>query len=159
MQKNDLLSPSVQYNIIWFIIGAVLLLLVIVVYMYIFWTTRKKKIRTLATLPVITQVHVSIDALREKYLKIITTIEFQYQNKEIDLRQLHLLLSTTVRLFVYEVKGISVHKLTLTEIKNADLVKLYDVIVKYYPLEFDSLQNGDANNSVALAKGMVQQWS
>ncbi len=159
MQKNDLLSPSVQYNIIWFIIGAVLLLLIIVLYTYIFWTTRKKKIRTLATLPVITQVHVSIDALREKYLKIITTIEFQYQNKEIDLRQLHLLLSTTVRLFVYEVKGISVHKLTLTEIKNADLVKLYDVIVKYYPLEFDSLQNGDANNSVALAKGMVQQWS
>ncbi len=159
MQKNDLLSPSVQYNIIWFIIGAVLLLLIIVLYTYIFWTTRKKKIRTLATLPVITQVHVSIDALREKYLKIITTIEFQYQNKEIDLRQLHLLLSTTVRLFVYEVKGISVHKLTLTEIKNADLIKLYDVIVKYYPLEFDSLQNGDANNSVALAKGMVQQWS
>lgn len=159
MQRNDLLTPPVQYNIIWLIAGSVLLLAVLALNFFILWSTRKKKIKSVATLPVLPPVQISIEELRKKYLGMITAIEFQYHNEEISLRQLHLLLSTTVRLFVFEVKGVAVHKLTLTEIKKIDLKALSDVIENYYPPEFERIENGKADNAISLARRMVQQWS
>ena len=159
MQKNDQLTPPVQYSPIWLIVGTVLLLAIIAVNVYIYWSTRKKKITTIATLPMLPQTKISIEELRTKYLQMITTIEYKYQNHEFDLRQLHLLLSLTIRLFVFEAKGVAVHKFTLSEIQHAELKELYDVILQYYPIEFDAAQKRDAASSIELARRMVMQWS
>jgi hypothetical protein len=159
MQRNDQLTPPVQYSPIWLIIGIVLVLAVIAVNVFIFWSTRKKKIKTIESLPMLPKTHISIEALRNKYLQMITTFEFKYHNHEIDLRQLHLLLSTTIRLFVFEAKGVAVHKFTLTEIQHTEFKALYDVILQYYPNEFDALLKGDANSAIELARRMVLQWS
>lgn len=159
MQNSQELVPPVQYSRIWLIVGLLLAVVVCLVNGYILWSTRKKKIRSIEHLPVLKPVVVSIDALKQKYFTLITEIEVQYRKNEIDARQVHLLLSTTARLFVFEVKGVSVHKFTLTEIKKLDLQALSSVIEEYYPPEFSKLGAGDPVKSIALARRMVQQWS
>ncbi len=159
MQNSQELVPPVQYGRIWLIVGLLLAAIVCGVNGYILWSTRKKRIRSIQHLPVLKPVVVSIDALRQKYFTLITEIEVQYTKGEIDVRQVHLLLSTTARLFVFEAKGVSVHKLTLTEIRKLDLQALSDVIAEYYPPEFSKLEAGEAAKAIALARRMVQQWS
>lgn len=159
MQKNNELTPPIQYDILWVILGGIILLGVILWNSYIIWSTRKRKIRSLELLPILPPVPVSIEALRQKYLNLINQIEDQYQQKQIDVRQVHLLLSITIRLFVFEVKGIAVHRLTLKEIKQTDIKVLADVIEQYYRPEFVRQQSGDASQSIDLARKMVQQWS
>jgi hypothetical protein len=158
MQSNEL-TPPMQYGITWFLIGSSILICVIALNAYILYSTRKKKIRAISTLPALAPVQIDINAIKQKYFSIITQIEKQYHLKQIDTRTVHQLLSITLRLFVYEIKGLELHKFTLSEIKRTDFTALAAVIEIYYPPEFKQIDNSDADKAIALARKLVQEWS
>jgi hypothetical protein len=159
MQNNIELTPPIQYSLVWFVVGSSIFAAIILLNGYILFSTRKKKIRTVSTLPIIPPVYVDIEKIKQKYFSLITQIEKQYHGKEINERTVHQLLSITLRLFVFEIKGLATHKFTLSEIKRADVTVLANVIEALYPPEFEAISNGDANAAIAMSRKMVQEWS
>ena len=159
MQNNIELTPPIQYSYFWIIIGSTLLIAVLVLNGYILFSTRKKKIRSVGALPILPPAYIDVEKIKQKYFSLITQIEKQFHGNEINERTVHQLLSITLRLFVFEIKGLATHKFTLSEIKRADITALANVIEVLYPPEFEAISRGDANSAIALARKMVQEWS
>jgi len=72
---------------------------------------------------------------------------------------LHWALSMNVRYFVYEAKHFPAPVLTLSDLKLAPYPALTNLIAEYYPEEFAAILHGEAEASVAAAKGFIQQWN
>lgn len=159
MPNSPELTQPMQYGAGWLSVGIALILLAIGVNAWVFIITRKRKIRSMATLPALPPAAPPLDALRQKYFSLITEIEMKYHQKEIVARTAYQLLSITLRLFVHEARGIATHKLTLAEIKRAGLENLGGVIEQYYPPEFSALDPSEVDKAIAVARKMVQEWS
>lgn len=156
---NSELTQPMQYGAGWLSAGIILIVLVVGFNAWIFYSTRKKKQRKMATLPVLPPAAPPLDTLRQKYFALITEIEVKYHQQEITARTAYQLLSITVRLFVHEARGIATHRLTLAEIKRAGLDNLGNVIEHYYPPEFSSLNPAEVDTAIGIARKMVQEWS
>lgn len=154
----EALNPPIQYDRIWFIIGCLLLLTVPIWYGCLLWATRRKQMKSLATLAPI-PIGAELDALKAKYLRIIEELYQAYQRKEISLRTLHGDLSMTVRYFVFEAKQFPAPTMTLSDLNLAPYPTLTKLIGEYYPEEFAKITHGAAPTSVDAAKGFVIQWT
>ena len=153
----DTLHPPIQYNLIWLIIGAVLLLTIPAWYGLALWMTRRKPINTLNDLKPL-PTGAELKKLKAKYLRLIEEWHQRYLKKEINLRELHLALSMTARYFVYEAKHFPAPLLTLDDLKHSPYPALTQLIADYYPEEFAAMEHGNAEKSVEAAKGFIQQW-
>lgn len=149
--------PPITYSLLWFFIGLALLLIMVTWFGAVLWSTRRKPIATLSNIATLTTQD-ELDRLKKKYLKLIDECYQKYQNQDTDLRGLHRGLSMTVRYFVFEVRHFPAQKLTLTDLRRAPYPALTKIIEVYYPSEFAALKTGDALESVAAAKNMVEQW-
>jgi hypothetical protein len=139
MQSVKGLNPPLQYSVIWLIIGLVLLLAIISWYGFTFWLTRRRPVKSLATIKQLSTAS-DLNQLKANYLQRIEACFQQYQRQEISLRSLHQTLSM------------------LADLKLSAYPTLTELVAAYYPSEFTATEIGDAQASVNAAKGFIQQW-
>jgi hypothetical protein len=100
----------------------------------------------------------NIPAIKNKHLRELEAIEYQYKSNKIELRKAYQMISENVRLFVFEVTDITTQNYTLMEIKKLNIPNLYDAIAEYYEPEFSKKPSGDFINSVNKAKTIIQKF-
>ena len=84
---------------------------------------------------------------------------YTYKSGKISLRKAYQQISEAVRYFVFEVTGISTQNFSLSEIKNANIPGLYDLIEEYYEPEFASKTNGDFDSAISKARRIINEWN
>ena len=100
-----------------------------------------------------------IKQIKERYLKQLDTIESEYNNQKIELRQAYMLISEAVRMFVFEATDIKTQNYSLNEIKKMNLPVLYDLIKEYYEPEFAFKPVGDFSSSINKARSVILKWN
>lgn len=158
MSGGSGLNPPIQYSISWLLIGIFLMFVIIIWYAFVFWHTRLKQSKTIATLKKHAPVVVDISKLKQKYLALIREEANKYREKQISPRTLHINLSKLCRFFIFEVKGFPAPTLTLSDLKRSDQKMLTALIETYYPNEFDSILHGQPEVSVKQAEDLITQW-
>ncbi len=151
------LNPPIHYNYIWLIIGSTILLCILVWYVSVFLTTRRKPVKSLAMLPVLSPAS-TLGELKARYIQQIEERHQRYKNKEISFKELHDGLSVLVRYFVYEANHFPAPILTLGELKRTPYPKLAKLIAYFYPQEFALKESANSDASVEAAKGFIQEW-
>lgn len=100
----------------------------------------------------------NIPTIKNKHLRELEAIEYQYKNNKLELRKAYQLISENVRLFVFEVTDITTQNYSLMEIKKLNIPNLYETIAEYYEPEFSKKPSGDFINSVQKAKTIIQKF-
>ena len=100
----------------------------------------------------------NIPAIKNKHLRELETIEYQYKNNKLELRKVYQLISENVRLFIFEVTDITTQNYSLMEIKKLNIPNLYETIAEYYEPEFSKKPSGDFINSINKAKAIIQKF-
>ncbi len=148
-----------SYEPLWLMIGCMLLLMVALWYGAIFYLTRRKKQRTVASLPPRAYTPPDLTALRAKYLQLILEVEGHYTAKALSAREVHQKLSYLLRMFVFEIRGHRVDTLTLDDLKKTRYTELTAAIESYYLPEFTAVERGNVNDALALARKVVTEWN
>ena len=151
-------NPPVQYSLIWLIIAGCLLTSVVMWYGFVVWHTRRKPLKSLDGLKVLTDEE-KLRALKRKYLLLVNEGYEKYQRKQTSLRGLHRGLSMAVRYFVYEAAHFPAPRLTLADLERAPYPKLTRVIASYYRQEFATIESGDPTSAVQAARELIEQWT
>ncbi len=149
------LQEALQFHILWVFLAIALLIgaLVLIIYAYKkYYVADDKKI--IIKKP----SKQSIPKIKEKYLNQINELEINLKNNTINNRQGYQKLSTIIRMFVYEMTGISVQNYTLEEIKVLRMPRLTKLVAEYYEPEFSSYDLGDALDSLSLTRKVVEAW-
>ena len=100
----------------------------------------------------------NIPAIKNKHLRELEAIEYQYKSNKLELRKAYQLISENIRLFVFEVTDITTQNYSLMEIKKLNIPNLYETIAEYYEPEFSKKPSGDFINSVNKAKTIIQKF-
>jgi flagellar basal body-associated protein FliL len=158
MQDAKELLPLVNYQPQWIVIGSLLILGAVTWVGFIFWHTRKRPQKTVASLSAQKVANVDIAGLKKKYLGLIDQIAQESQQKAINARQAHQKLSILVRLFVFEATGYQTQVMTLADIEKRNLPKLQTTISALYPNEFSQLLTGSVEDALGKARDMVTTW-
>jgi len=158
MQNAKELSPLIGYQSQWLIIGSALILMTILWFVTIFWLTRRRTYRTVSTIGPKEIVGKDLEALRRKYLGLISEIQRLSMQQQLNARQVHQKLSMTVRLFAYEASGFRAQVMTLADIQKGRFPDLGSVIATYYPSEFGVFLRGSVEDAVARAQKVVSAW-
>lgn len=159
MQKSVELREWVAYEPIWLIVGLILLVVIIAWYGWVFFSTRRKPQRSLATLQPQPYIPPDLTGLKQKYLQLIAEVDTAYQSKQISARVVHQKLSYLLRMFVFETRGHRVDTLTLADLQKTRYEQLTKAIERYYLPEFTKVQQGDVQSALALAREVVEQWN
>jgi hypothetical protein len=159
MQKTVELREWVAYEPIWFVVGSILLALIIAWYAWVFFSTRRKPQRSLATLQPQPSIPPDLTNLKQKYLQLIAEVDATYQAKQISARVVHQKLSYLLRMFVFETRGHRVDTLTLADLQKTRYEQLTKAIERYYLPEFTKVQQGDVQSALTLAREVVEQWN
>ena len=144
------------YDIGWSIAGILFLLAAILIVVAVLFTTRKKIIKSLATLKIKEPKIVDIEALKQKYLGLIDQVERNFANHMIKASVAHQRLSLVVRLFYCEAVGIRADVMVLSDLKKSKYKSLVANIEKLYPNEFNTLEGGSVKNSAEEARKLVR---
>lgn len=155
---NLKLHPPIQYDLIWLIIGLCLLAIVLGWCTWMFWSTRRKPIKSLETLEILPE-GAEFARLKAKYLKLIDDQAALYRAGKISVRQLQQELSRLVRMFVYEARHFPAPRLTLSDLMLATYPLLTKLIARLYPGEFAPTNSWDGEAAIESAKGYIRQWS
>lgn len=145
------------YSPVWAIIGAAFLLAAGAVLFLIYFTTRKKEIKTLKNIPIKPPKVVDMNALKAKYLSMINEVEQSFRARKVKSSVAHQQLSLIVRLFYYEALGFHADVLTLNDLKKSNYKTLTQTIEVYYPNEFDAIQRGSVSDAAKLARKLVEE--
>ena len=101
----------------------------------------------------------NIPAIKNKYINKLNEIESKYKAGKIDLRKAYQQISEDVRFFIFEVTNITTQNFSLSEIKEANIPGLYDLIEEYYEPEFSSKSVGDFDDAINKARRIVSEWN
>lgn len=101
----------------------------------------------------------NIQAIKNKYINKLNEIESRYKTGKIDLRKAYQQISEEVRFFVFEVTDITTQNFSLSEIKEANIPGLYELIEEYYEPEFASKSVGDFDDAINKARRIVSEWN
>lgn len=100
----------------------------------------------------------ALNVIKADYIKRINVIEAAYNNKEIDSREMHQRLSSTVREFVNEVTGISAQTFVLSDFAKVQMPQVQALIEAFYAPEFapqEIIELQSAEN----ARKVVSEWN
>lgn len=153
---DNMISAPFYYSIWWLIAGIILMATFAGILGYIFYTTRRKQIKTLSTLRKLEPHTVDMNVLREKYLRLIDEVDKKYNAGKLKSSEAHQELSLLVRLFFCEAMGFHAEVMTLNDLKRTNYTKLAKLIDQYYPDEFDTLENGVVQQSIEHARDIVR---
>lgn len=159
MQDVPSLSPLLQYTPLPLFIALGLLVAVGTWYGLVFWLTRRKQQKVLATLPPSAPVAIDTSALKSSYLHLIDVVEEHYRARELKARGVHQELSMLLRRFVSEAGHVPTSTMTLSDLKKTRFTELATTIESYYKPEFAAVENGTVDNALAAARKVVSEWS
>ena len=143
------------FSPIWVVLALLSVFLIVIIYVLIFFVTRKKQIKTLAHLSVSEPVVVDLQAIRAKYLAMVDEVVAQFDSGKLKASETHQQLSLIVRRFFTEAYKFRAEFLTLSDLKKTNKKALAAAIEKYYPSEFDLLENGSVSNSAEIARQLI----
>ncbi len=149
----------VGYEPLWLVIGCILMVMLVLWYGAVFYLTRRKPPRTIATLPLKAYVPPDLTALKAKYVQLILEVEGRYAAKTLSAREVHQKLSYLLRMFVFEIRGHRVDTLTLDDLKKTRYTELTAAIESYYLPEFTAVERGSVADAIALARKVVTEWN
>lgn len=155
MSGNDYYGP-VYYSAAWPLIGILFLLTAALIMGVVFYATRKKTAKTIQTLQPLEPKVVDLNSLKQKYLGMIDQIENYYNDHLTSSSAAHQQLSKATRLFFYEALGFHAEVMTLSDLKRSNYKDLTEVIEKYYPDEFDGLEEGLVAQSAERARELIK---
>lgn len=159
MQDVPSLSPLLQYGWLPIFLALSGIVLVCIWYGFVFWLTRRKPQKVLATLPPAPQPIIDRVAIKQAYLGRIDEIETAYRTHEMLARTVHQQLSVLLRRFVAEVNHVPAQTMTLADLKKTSLSTLVPVIESYYQPEFSAALHGSVDTALAAARKVVNEWS
>ena len=148
MRAGTELREWVDYDPLWLIIGCLLLSTIILWYGFVFYSTRRRSHRSLATLKPKPYTPPDLTDLKQKY----TT-------KELSSRKAHQQLSRALRMFVVEINGHRVDTLTLRDLEKTRYKTLAAAIKQFYIPEFTAVEQGSVAEAAALARKTVAAWN
>ena len=152
---RTLMRDPAYYAITWRLIGLVFLIGAAVIVFLIFFSTRKKEIKTLAHLKPQAPVVIDLTELRNKYMGMVASVISRYNSHRIRASVAHQELSIIVRLFYAEAGGFHAEFLTLNDLKRSRVKRLAKVIEAYYPNEFNMLEQGSVTNAAEEARRLI----
>jgi len=156
---NELMNGPFYYSVVWLLVGLMFVLIIIAIILAVFYATRSKEVKTLASLKPKEPKVIDMDALRAKYLAMIDESERLYKEHKSRASTAHQQLSLIVRLFYYEALGFHADILTLTDLKKSRHEHLTHVIEEYYPGEFDGLESGSVAHAAEQARELIKEES
>ena len=156
MLESEFYGP-VYYSGVWALIGVFFLLCAGAVVGLIFYATRKKTIKQIHTLKPLAPKAVDLKKKKKKYLGIIDQIETYYNDHRTSASVAHQQLSKAVRTFYYEALGFHAEVMTLEDLKQSHHKDLATLIGKYYPDEFDMLEQGLVAQSAQKARDLIRK--
>lgn len=151
--------PPFSYDIVWTIVCVGAVVLLVGWYAAVVWITRRKPVRTVATLKPGGIAPIDIPAMQTKYLGLIDQIERAYGAGEIRSRAVHQKLSVLLRFFAQEAHGLRAFSLTLGDLRATRYTQLTHAIETYYTPEFHAVREGDVNTALQTAREVVKTWS
>ncbi len=155
LADKSLIHGPAYYSISWTLIGLVFLLGAGLIIFLIFFSTRKKEIKTLAHLKPQTPVVIDLTELRNKYMGMVASVISRYNSRRIRASVAHQELSIIVRMFYAEAGGFHAEFLTLNDLKRSRVKRLAKVIEAYYPNEFNMLEQGSVANAAEEARRLI----
>lgn len=154
---NDSYPPE-QYAAFWTFVWIGCFVLIVLWLCFVFLVTRKRTVKTVASLEAKEPILPDLPALKTKYLTLITEVEQLFAAHTITARVAHQKLSLLLRFFAYEANGTRAHVLTLSDLKQTRLTTLSEAIELYYPPEFEAVEKGSTAAAVAKAREVVSAW-
>lgn len=155
MQENDNFYGPISYKAQWLIFGIVCFVLLALMYFFIFFITRKKVIKNLATLKQLPPKVINKDELKQKYLALIAQAEAEHAQGLSKNSVAHQQISLLTRLFFCELHGIHTDVMTLGDLKKSRFNDLSAMIEGFYPNEFNMLEKGNVTESANSAKQLI----
>lgn len=154
---NSFFYGPITYSPIWVLLGLLFLGIAIGTVGVIIYTTRRKEIKTIATLKTTAPKVINMNVLRDKYIKLINEAEERFKRRQVKASQCHQQLSLIVRLFFCEAMGFHADVMTLSDLKKSNYKKLAELIDGYYPNEFDMLEKGSVADAAEKARQIVRE--
>ena len=155
MQENDNFYGPISYKTQWLVFGIVCFVLLALMYFFIFFITRKKVIKNLATLKQLPPKIINKDELKQKYLALIAQAEAEHAQGLSKNSVAHQQISLLTRLFFCELHGIHTDVMTLGDLKKSRFSELSAMIEGFYPNEFNMLEKGNVTESANSAKQLI----
>ena len=151
MRAGTELREWVDYDPLWLVIGCLLLSAIILWYGFVFYSTRRRSHRSLATLKPKPYTPPDLTDLKQKYQRLI--------DEKLSSRKAHQKLSQTLRMFVVEINGHRVDTLTLRDLEKTRYKTLVAAIKQFYIPEFTAVEQGSVAEAAALARKTVAAWN
>ena len=159
MRAGTELREWVDYDPLWLIIGCLLLGAIILWYGFVFYSTRRRSHRSLATLKPKSYTPPDLTDLKQKYQQLIDEIEQNHAAGKLSSRKAHQKLSHILRMFVVEINGHRVDTLTLRDLEKTRYKTLTAAIKQFYIPEFTAVEQGSVAEAAALARKTVAAWN
>ena len=154
MQTSVSLQEPYSFSIVPIIVLVIITAVLLFVLLFL-----KKNQKEKSEVKAIPQKNIkNIPAIKNKHLRELEAIEYQYKSNKLELRKAYQMISENVRLFVFEVTDITTQNYSLMEIKKLNIPNLYETIAEYYEPEFSKKPSGDFINSVNKAKTIIQKF-
>ena len=134
MRAGTELREWVDYDPLWLVVGCLLLSAIILWYGFVFYSTRRRSHRSLATLKPKPYTPPDLTDLKQK-------------------------LSHVLRMFVVEINGHRVDTLTLQDLEKTRYKTLAAAIKQFYIPEFTAVEQGSVAEAAALARKTVAAWN
>ena len=159
MHAGTELREWVDYDPLWLVIGCLLLGAIILWYGVVFYSTRRRSHRSLATLKPKPYTPPDLADLKQKYQRLIDEIEQNHTAGKLSSRKAHQKLSHVLRMFVVEINGHRVDTLTLRDLEKTRYKTLAAAIKQFYIPEFTAVEQGSVTEAAALARKTVAAWN
>lgn len=159
MHAGTELRGWVDYDPLWLVIGCLLLGAIILWYGFVFYSTRRRSYRSLATLKPKPYTPPDLTDLKQKYQQLIDEIEQNHAAGKLSSRKAHQKLSHALRMFVVEINGHRVDTLTLRDLEKTRYKTLAAAIKQFYIPEFTAVEQGSVAEAAALARKTVAAWN
>ena len=159
MHAGTELREWVDYNPLWLVIGCLLLSTIILWYGFVFYSTRRRFHRSLATLKPKPYTPPDLTDLKQKYQRLIDEIEQNHTAGKLSSRKANQKLSHVLRMFVVEINGHRVDTLTLRDLEKTRYKTLAAAIKQFYIPEFTAVEQGSVAEAAALARKTVAAWN
>ena len=151
------MQPEMMLNIIWLILGGVILIISAGFFVTLFRFRLKKRVKKYkAPKPA---KKPPIEYIRNQTIKQIDKCKYDLAHGRADVRECYQNMSTIMRSFVTDITGKDVTTHTLSELQVSGDTRLSDLIAKWYAPEFAMKTKADFMNDAEHAKNVVKRWN
>lgn len=153
------LQEQFSYSLWPIIVVGAMILICIVMWIAIFLKNKSKRKAASKLVEIKTIAPKNPEKIKEKYLVELTSLENDIRYNKISTRDAYQKMSICIRSFVFDMTGIEVQNYTLTDIQNANMPKLAQLVEEYYRPEFAYAADGNGMGSLLKTKRVIERWN